>query len=136
LNDLNKAISLNGAEPVYYFNRGNVYYDLHDFEKAHEDYDQAIELEPHNPRFWHSKGLAYEGVDAEGNVEQAIRMYKQALLIDEKYFGSRYHLGLMFHLNRQYHDALACFTSVISNYSKDKDIFIKRGRVYQDMGNH
>ena len=93
-------------------------------------------MEPNNPRFWHSKGLAYEDVDEEGNVEQAIRMYKQALLIDDKYFGSRFHLGQMYHVSKQYHEALACFTSVLQNYSKDKEIFIRRGRVYQDMGNH
>jgi len=61
---------------------------MQEFEKAHNDYDKAIELEPNNPRFWHSKGLAFEGVDAEGNIQQAIRMYKQSLLIDSNYFGA------------------------------------------------
>jgi hypothetical protein len=25
------------------------------------DYDRAIQIAPNNPKFWHSKGLAYEG---------------------------------------------------------------------------
>jgi len=28
---------------------------------AHADYDKAISIAPNNPKFWHSKGLAYEG---------------------------------------------------------------------------
>jgi tetratricopeptide (TPR) repeat protein len=52
-----------------------------DFEKAHQDYDKAINLSPQNPKFWHSKGLAYEGRDDSSFYEEAIKMYKQALSI-------------------------------------------------------
>jgi len=42
----------------------------------------------------------------------------------------------MYHLNKQYKDALDCFSRVLHYYSKDKEIYIKWGKVYQDMGNH
>ncbi len=63
-------------------------------------------------------------------------MYRKALECDELYFGSRFHLGSMLHRAHQFQEALQCFTAVLQNYSNDKEIFIKRGRVYQDMGNH
>ena len=88
LEDLNQALGHNDKEPVFYFNRGNIYYEIQEFEKAHADYDVAIRMEPNNPQYWHSKGQAFEGVDAEGNIEQAIRMFKQALLIEPEYFGA------------------------------------------------
>jgi hypothetical protein len=28
---------------------------------AHSDYDKAISIQPSNPKFYHSKGLAFEG---------------------------------------------------------------------------
>ena len=77
MNDLNKAIELNYRDPIFYFNRGNVFYQKKEFEKAHNDYDRAIEIEPNNPWFWHSKGLAFECVeDSKENISEAIKMFK------------------------------------------------------------
>ena len=65
----NKAIKKNPTEAVYFFNRGNVYLNLKDFAKAHEDFDTAIKLKndnptdlnyKENPKFFHAKGLAYQ----------------------------------------------------------------------------
>ena len=42
----------------------------------------------------------------------------------------------MLHAADEFQEALQCFTRVVQNYDKDKEIFIQRGRVYQDMGNH
>jgi|JI10StandDraft_1071094.scaffolds.fasta_scaffold389377_2 tetratricopeptide (TPR) repeat protein len=55
------AIDKNDQDPFFYFNRGNVYLNLGQYDEAHEDYDRAIGLSPNNPKFYHSKGLAYEG---------------------------------------------------------------------------
>ena len=63
-------------------------------------------------------------------------MYRKALEVDEKYYASRFHLGQMLHKADQFQEALMCFSMVVENYDKDKEIFIQRGRVYQDMGNH
>lgn len=57
-------------------------------------------------------------------------MYRKALECDEQYFGARMHLGGMLHKADLFQEALHCFTAVISIYSDDKEIFIKRGRVY------
>ena len=92
-----------------------------------EDYDRALDLENNNPRFWHSKGLAYEGRADDESVSLAIQMYRNALERDPKYFGSRFHLGCMLHKANEFQEALQCFTAVIGEYAKDKEIFIKRG---------
>lgn len=81
-----------------------------DFESAHADYDRAISIQPSNPKFWHSKGLAYEGKALEDQKkvsvnhdmilslqEKSIEMYKQALALSENFISSRFHLGLMYH---------------------------------------
>ena len=67
---------------------------------AHIDYDKAISIAPNNPKFWHSKGLAYEGKSNEDIKKQdqtlqekAIEMYKQALALSENFISSRFHLG-------------------------------------------
>jgi tetratricopeptide (TPR) repeat protein len=49
---------------------------LREIDRAHEDFDRAIKIMPNNPKFYHSKGLAYEDTK---DYEQAINMFKKAL---------------------------------------------------------
>lgn len=59
------------------------------FEKAHQDYDAAIQIAPNNSKLWHAKGLAYEGQAEEiyqqthdqdqELMQKAIDMYQEAL---------------------------------------------------------
>lgn len=140
------AIDKNDQDPFFYFNRGNVYLNLGQYEEAHEDYDRAIGLSPNNPKFYHSKGLAYEGKathimenekreDADLQ-EMAIEMYQKSLELSENFISSRFHLGLMFHRTNKFHQALKCFSAVLNKLPDDKTVYISRGLVYQDMGNH
>lgn len=134
--DFDEAIGLNPMEAIYYFNRGNVAYDQGQYDEAHKDYDKAIELEPNNSRFYHSKGLAYEGTGKDEYFEAAIYNYNKAIELDSTFFGARFHLGNMYHKNHQFQEARKCFSDVLANYSTDKKIYVNRGQVYQDMGNH
>jgi len=68
--------------------------------------------------------------------EKSIEMFKQAISISDNFIGSRFHLGLMYHRLDRFDKALKCFSSVLMKMPKDKTIFIARGLVYQDMGNH
>lgn len=63
-------------------------------------------------------------------------MYKQALTLSENFISSRFHLGLMYHRTNQFHKSLKCFSNVLEKLPEDKSVFIARGLVYQDMGNH
>ena len=38
---------------------GNVYLNLEDFKKAHDDFDKAISIDKNSAKFHHAKGLAY-----------------------------------------------------------------------------
>lgn len=66
--DFDEAIRLDHMsdkpDPTIYFNRGNVLLNWkpqQNFEGAHEDYDQALNISPSNAKLWHSKGLAFQG---------------------------------------------------------------------------
>jgi tetratricopeptide (TPR) repeat protein len=134
--DFDEAIHLNESEAIYYFNRVNVAYDQGQYDEAHKDYNRAIDLQPGDSRFYHSKGLAFEGTKNDEDFEAAIDNYKKAIELDETFFGARFHLGNMYHKNLQFQEARQCFSTVLSNYSTDKKIYVNRGLVYQDMGNH
>ena len=116
--------------------RGNIFYQMQMLDDAHENYDEAIRMEPNNDRFWHQKGLAYQQSGSKDNVSEAIRMFKQALELNEKCVAARFHLGIMYHQNNNFHEALQCFTQVFEDEKNNPDLFIKRGNVYLDMGNY
>ena len=54
-----KAIGFNSLNADNYFNRGNVFLNKMQFDEAHRDFDEAIEREKKNAKFYHAKGLAF-----------------------------------------------------------------------------
>jgi len=68
--------------------------------------------------------------------DRATEYYQQALKINENFISSLFHLGSIYHKTKQSNEALNCFSKVIMKVEDDKIIYIARGSVYQDMGNH
>lgn len=69
-------------------------------------------------------------------MSRAIAMFQQALKLQDNFVSSRFHLGLMFHKTNQFQSALKCHSLVLVQIPSDKTVYIARGTVYQDMGNH
>lgn len=63
-------------------------------------------------------------------------MYQKAIDIDENAYNSIFHLGTMHHKNMNFYEALKCYTASLRYYKEENDVYIRRGKVYQDMGNH
>jgi len=54
------AIKNNPNNSVHYFNRGNVHLNQSNFEWAIEDFENALERDSSNPKFYHAKGLTFQ----------------------------------------------------------------------------
>ena len=63
-------------------------------------------------------------------------MYERAIEIDENAYNSIFHLGTMHHKNQNFYEALKCYSKSLKYYKEENDVYIRRGKVYQDMGNH
>ena len=161
-----KAIGFNSLNADNYFNRGNVFLNKMQFDEAHRDFDEAIEREKKNAKFYHAKGLAFQAEaenlarkqypkpqnpdeearifalkeedreEEERRIKLAIRFFKFSLEYNPTFISSMFHLGLMFRRTEKFHEALQQFTEVQKLLEDDKSIYIQRGLVYQDMGNH
>lgn len=64
---------------VWFFNRGKAYYDLGNYEKAIEDFTQAIAYTPKR-KYYAERGLAYEKM---GEVEKATEDAMLAAMANE-----------------------------------------------------
>ena len=66
----------------------------------------------------------------------SIKHYLDALQVDENFVESRFHAALMMQKIYSFTDALKQLAKVIEMRGEDKTVWIQRGLVYQDMGNH
>lgn len=89
LRDLNSAIKLNYEKPLYYYWRANTLIDLKEFEKAMNDIQIAIQLDPYDKDFqskrkWLSAKFhndAYALRESQ-NSESAINKYTNAIRLN------------------------------------------------------
>jgi len=89
LRDLNSAIELNYEKPLYYYWRANTLIDLKEFEKAMNDIQAAIQLDPYDKDFQSKrKWLAAKFQDdaytlrESQNNESAVDKYTKAIRLN------------------------------------------------------
>ncbi|KAF5427726.1 Tetratricopeptide (TPR) repeat, partial [Candidatus Methanophagaceae archaeon] len=73
------AIELNPKYVMAYYNRGNAYGKLKQYEEAIEDYSKAIELDPNDAEAYNNRGTAYDELQHQ---EEAIGDYSKAIELD------------------------------------------------------
>ena len=73
---------------------------------------------------------AYQGLHS---IQHAIDSYLTALDLDATHYPSKFHLGIMYHVDGQYARALEVFSSDIPH---DQALYERRGLVFRDMGKY
>jgi len=142
IQDFSAALETEPENASIHFNLGNTRFQLgcdlqhpdairlRYHREALVDYQAAILLEPDNPTYLHHKGLAYQGC---GMVREAISYYEEALKRDASHHPSRFHLGIMYHMDCQFERALEAFNGGVP---PDEALHEARGIVYRDMGDY
>ena len=129
-----EAIMINPANADNYFNLANVHQHMKEFDKAHWNFDAAIQREDRNAKYYHGRGLCFQeqAEDLANNppesnesnsqdknkqkvldlVYRAIEFFQQAVQYCSTFASSMFHLGLMFRRIGAYREALQQFTKV------------------------
>jgi tetratricopeptide (TPR) repeat protein len=76
-----------------YYNMGNAYSDLGEYEKAIDSYKQAIKLDPTLSKPHNNLGLAYAALN---RIEEAISEFNQAVKLRPDYAEAHYNLGVAY----------------------------------------
>ena len=63
MEDYDKAIELDPNDAAAYYNRGDFYSNLGQYERAIEDYDKAIQLNPDAADAYSLRSLCYNALD-------------------------------------------------------------------------
>jgi len=74
-----------------FFDRGRAWSDEAHYDRAIQDFDRAIALDPAYPDAFNSRALAYAGL---GNFDQAIKDFDEAIRLDPNYAIAIFNRGL------------------------------------------
>jgi len=74
-----------------FFNRGRAWAEKGQYDRAIQDFDEAIRLDPNYPDAFNNRGVAWSG---KGQVDRAIADFDQAIRLDPNYAIAIYNRGL------------------------------------------
>ena len=106
-----QAGKLKGKRLAFTFsNRGVAYYERGEYDRAIQDFDQAIELNPKYALAFNNRCAAYHD---KGEYDRAIQDCNQALKLNPKYADAFFNRGLSFQVKSQYDRAIQDYNQAI-----------------------
>ncbi len=116
-----------------FHNRGNIYMSLGEYQKAINDYDQTIALDPKNDNALSSRGAAYFGL---GEYQKSINDYDQAITLNPKDDNAFSNRGTAYTYLGEYQKAINDYDQAITLNPKNAEVFVNRGITYARLGEH
>lgn len=112
-------------------NRGRIYYDMEDYNKAIEDFTFALKLYPYSVDALINRGLSYYKIE---KYDKALKDYNLALSINTD--GDIYHnRGDLYDKKGDYEKAVKDYSDAIKINVDDREAYEKRGEVYIKLKN-
>ena len=116
-----------------YFNRGNKYFSLGQYEQAIAAFTQVIALAPDGDGAYINRGNSYANL---GQHEQAIADFTQAIALDPQDASAYYNRGISYAALGQHEQAIADFTQAAALAPQYPDPYYNRANSYADLGQH
>jgi tetratricopeptide (TPR) repeat protein len=118
---------------LVYNSRGQYYYENKQYDKALNDFNRAVEIDPTYAKAWYNRANVF---DETGDYALAIDDFTQAIALERGYTMAYNNRGLAYRHAGDYEKAVADFTMVLSldpNYAK---AYNNRGMVFAQVGEH
>jgi tetratricopeptide (TPR) repeat protein len=131
------TVALSEAKPnkaaldpaTIYFYRGTAYYNQKEYDRAIEDYNQVLVLNPKYAVAFYNRGNAYGN---KGEYDRAIADYNQALLLNPKFAEAFNNRGIAYSDRKEYDRAIADYNQALLLNPKDAVAFNNRGNAYNN----
>jgi lipoprotein NlpI len=117
--------------PLAYNNRGVVFEEMGKFDKAIEDFDKAIALNPGDPVAYNNRGLVFEKM---GKFDKAIEDFDKTISLNPFYPGVYKNRGVVFGKTGKFDKAIEDFDKAIALNPGDPVAYNNRGLVFDRMG--
>jgi tetratricopeptide (TPR) repeat protein len=135
---LDKAIEINSNYSKAYYERGNIFLNLSELEKAINCYDKAIETNFTEPleayKAYNNKGIALAKLRKHDEAIECLNKAKKSLDNSKKNFLTQYYLGLIY-CNKgnallslgRFEEALECYSDALNLYYLCYSLFLYKG---------
>lgn len=111
LKDLNQAVFLNPNEPMFYSNRGNIFFDLGKDDEALLDYNNCIRLDSTDENAYANRGAIF---GRRGKYDQALNDLNTAIRISPNIMNTYMNRGIIYSQMNQRNLAKNDFKTCIS----------------------
>jgi len=113
-------------------NRANVYQQIKDYERALNDYDQAIQLNPRYDLAYVNRGVTYSLIKQN---DKALVDYTEAIRINPKNFAIYNNRGNIYFMNGQYRKALDDYNMSLTLNPHNSEAYLNRANIKSMIGN-
>ncbi len=114
-------------QAIAYCTRGSAYLYRGEYDRALEDFNKVIELNPKHADAYLSRGIAYS---CKGNDDRSIADFTKTLGLNLKYVEAYYGRGIAYINKKDYNRAIANFTKTIELTPEYVDAYHNRGVAY------
>jgi tetratricopeptide (TPR) repeat protein len=111
--------------------RGHAYFNLGQTERAIQDFDEAIKLDPNSVQGFYNRAIAYFRIH---QTDRAVRDFDQAIKLDPNNTYALTNRGVVYAAAGQYARALQDFDRAIGLDPNNANAFYDRGLVKQKSG--
>ena len=118
---------------VFYNNRGAIYDKQWKYEKAIQDYDQSIKLNPEYVPAYSNRGLTYY---KRREYEKAIRDYDQMVKLNPVCARAFSNRGLTYYKQGEYEKAIRDYDQAIKLDPEYAAAYSNRGNIYYEQGEY
>jgi protein O-mannosyl-transferase len=119
--------------PLAYYNRGQAFMGMGEFEKAIEDYSSAIIINPIYVEAVYNRGIAFEKT---GQIELAIKDFERTISLRPSSFQASNNLGVAYGKLANFEQAISQFNRSLDINSSDPGTYFNRGYTYAIIGKY
>jgi tetratricopeptide (TPR) repeat protein len=116
---------------IAYNNRGIARHNKGDLERAIEDYNEAIRLNPRHAGAYYNRGVAWRN---KGDLERAIEDYSEAIRLNPRHAGAYNNRGIAWKNKGDLERAIEDYDEAIRLNPRDAGAYYNRGAARQNKG--
>src|SRR5215510_13623432 len=116
-----------------FYKRANGYYERGQYDRAIEDYNQAIRLNPNHANAFSNRGVAY---GRKGDYDRAVENYDEAIRLNPKHAAALYGRGNAYRRKGDYDRAIENYDEALRLNPKHANALYNRGNAYRHKGDY
>jgi len=116
-----------GIQAADYHQRAAIYLSMGEYDKAIQEYDKALELDPTYVPAYYDRGVAHA---QQQHYADAIADFSEVIALDAQHAGAYYNRGLVYARQNAFDQALADYDQALALHPEDPLIYNSRGNVH------